>query len=278
MKITNIVLLITIIISTLTSCASQKMESASEKKAALYYNQGTIELNAKEYTSALKNLLQANKFKPNDTKILNNLGMAYFFKNAKKRAIRIVKRSVKVDPKNSDARTNLGSIYLSENQLEHARQQYNIVLKDLTYPKQFRTHYNLGIIALRHKNEKSAINSFLASVEEREEYCSAHYQLGNIYYKKGQFDKALEKYKNATFGTCVNMPEPNYRQALSLIKLEQFSQAKQKLIDIIERHSLTKHEKLARRQLLIIAKLEKKLYLENESRLLTDRKIFTPDF
>lgn len=271
-------LLTILALSIFVSCATEKVVSGSEKKASLYYNQGTIELNAKEYTSALKNLLQANKFKPNDSKILNNLGMAYFFKNAKKRAISIVKRAVKVDPKNSDARTNLGSIYLSENQLVQAKRQYDIVLKDLTYPKQFRTHYNLGMIALRHKNEKSAINSFLSSVEEREEYCSAHYQLGNIYYKRKQFDKALKKYRSASFGTCVNLPEPNYKQALSLIKLEQFSQAKEKLTNLIERHSLTKHEKLAKRQLLIIAKLEKKLYLENESRLFTDRKIFTPDF
>ncbi len=90
--------------------------------------------------------------------------------------------------------------------------------------------------------------------------------------------KALEKYRSASFGTCINNPEPNYKQALAMIKLEQFTKAKEKLNDVIERHSLTKHHKLAKRQLLLIAKLEKKIYLENESRLFTDRKIFTPDF
>ena len=50
------------------------------RKAELHYNQGTKKLIEKDYTAALDHLLKAKMHKKNDSKILNNLGMAYYFK------------------------------------------------------------------------------------------------------------------------------------------------------------------------------------------------------
>ncbi len=66
----------------LTACSSKKADIKS-KQAELYFGAGTQSLMDQQYTEALKNLLEANKLDPENSDILNNLGMAYFFKGEK---------------------------------------------------------------------------------------------------------------------------------------------------------------------------------------------------
>lgn len=273
MKFVNVLIFMTFI-----SCASNEKLAQNEKKAKIFYNQGTNELQFKDYTKALQYLLQANKYKPNDTKILNNLGMAYYFKEAPDKAIALIKRAIEISPENADARVNLGTIYMKQGDFAKARQQYNIVMKDLTYSSQFRTYYNLGIIDLHTKNDDAALKNFQKAVDIRAEYCSAHFQIGHIYYKNRKFDKALASYNDSAFGTCYNNPEPAYHQALSLIKLERFNNAREKLQDITERFAMTPYAKKAKEKLGEISILERQSVLENERRLFINGNILTPSF
>ena len=115
-------------------CASNKKEekSAAIKKAEVYYGQGTRQLVDKNYTSALKHLLQANALDPNNTKTENNLAMAYHFKGRTDFAIKYLEKSIKSDTKITDARLNLATFYMSKNQYKEAELQYNHILDDLT--------------------------------------------------------------------------------------------------------------------------------------------------
>lgn len=271
-------LLLIIILTTLFSCASSDKLSEKEKKAMIFFNQGTQELHRQEHTKALTHLLQANKYNPNDSKILNNLGMAYYFKDAQAKAIHLIKKAIKLDPKNSDAINNLGTIYLRANNYEKAEVMYKKVTKDLTYQYQFRTYYNLGIIEREKNNTKKAFDYFKRSLKVENAYCPSNLEIGKIYYQNKKYREALKKFKDASYGKCYNNPDPVYYQALTHIKLDQFALAKDKLEDIISRFSLSKYETMARNQLRNIKGLQKREYLENQSQLFSKRKILTPDF
>ena len=219
------------------SCGSQQNadNSPEEAKADLYYSNGTANLMNGNYTEALDKLLEANALRPNDSKVLNNLGMAYYFKNDVKQALKNITRAIEIDPKNSDARVNLASIYFQRGNLAEARNQYEIVSKDLIYKSQFRTYYNLGLLALKENKRDQARNYFHKSVKEREDYCPANYQLGLLERSQYNFASALDWFRKAQLTTCVTLPEPHLGEAQTLIELREYAKARIKLNYMMEK-------------------------------------------
>src|SRR5438552_375370 len=119
----------------LTSCASNELaeKTVEQKKAELYYGQGTNELIKKHYPEALVNLLKAKEFDPKDSQIRTNLGMAYYFREQPELAEQELLKAIDLDKKNSDARVDLGTIYMEKKRFKEARALYEQVAQDLTY-------------------------------------------------------------------------------------------------------------------------------------------------
>lgn len=217
------------------SCAHAPKENSTEaKKAEIFYTHGTEKLMSEDYTEALALLLQANELNPVDSKILNNLGMAYFFKKRNDLALINLKKAIEVDPKNSDARNNLASIYLTLGDIDKAQEQYELVLSDLIYQHQFRTYFNLGLIAKRKNDTALAIKHFKKASELKQDYCAANYQLGNIYRGEHKYQEALEWYKSSIQGTCTTNVEPHFAMALTYRDLRQYDLSTKKFIEIKE--------------------------------------------
>jgi type IV pilus assembly protein PilF len=235
----------------LVSCASNDLaeKSTEQKKAELYYGQGTSDLVKKNYSQALINLLKAKDFEPGDSQIRNNLGMAYYFREQPVLAEKELLKAIDLDSKNSDARINLGSIYLEKNRLKEARVQYEKVLEDLTYTSQFRNYYNLAALALKEGDRGSAFEFLFKSIKEKEDYCQAHFKLGELYFEEYKFKQALQSFQESAKGTCVVEPAPHYQQALALMNLNRFEESRGKLKEIMEKFSKTRFNTLAGIQL-----------------------------
>ena len=247
---TSKVLLTLIILTLMTNCANNpNYKNAEQKKAELYYSQGTSNLLQKDYTSALENLLEAHKLNPKDSKTHNNLGMAYYFRGDQKKALKHLKRSIELEPQNSDARNNLASLSMEIGNLPEARRQYNLVLKDLIYKHQYRTHYNLALIDLKERKLRQAKTKLHKSVQENEQYCPAYYQLGLMAHRNLEFRDAVNHFQKASLGSCVENPAPQYQQALSYIGLKDHEKALHKLTEIIERFPTSRYFALAGQKL-----------------------------
>jgi type IV pilus assembly protein PilF len=264
----------TLVLMLVSSCASNK--STQSKQAALYFGAGTQSLINKSYTEALTNLLKANELDPDNSDIINNLGMAYYFKDQKDLAIRHLQRSLELNNKNSDARTNLASIYLKEGNVPQAEKLYKEVLADLTYDKQARTYYNLGIIELESKKNLETANTyFQLSLKEDENFCPSYFQTGIINYNRGRFSDALRNFKESSMGTCNDAPAAHYYQALSLMKLKKFTEARLKLDEVDVRFKKSIFAVKARTKLIELNELE--LKPENQS-FQASKASETPDF
>jgi type IV pilus assembly protein PilF len=259
----------------LTSCAS-KTETKKSREIELYFGAGTQALMDKDYTEALRNLLKANELSPNNSEILNNLGMAYYFKGEKELALKTLNRALKINQKNSDARTNLASIYYSEGNYSAAEMEYKKVLKDLTYQKQARTYFNLGLLELNvRKNVKAAENYFQKSVKEDENYCPAYHHLGLIQYARREFSNAFTSFKEATLGVCYEFPAPHFYQALTLIELNRIDEARMKLVEVDTRFKKSIYSEEARAKNAELNSIEKKKAFESHA---SRNVLETPEF
>ncbi len=259
----------------LGACASKK-EGMKSKQAELYFGAGTQNIMDQEYTLALQNLMKANELEPNNSEIINNLGMSYFFKGEVDLAIKYLEQAIKLNDKNTDAKVNLASIYFNQGKIEESEALYKKVLKDLTYDKHARTYYNLGIVELDKKNVDAAEKYFKRSLVEDDNYCPAYFQLGLVQFKRRQFNTALKNFKEATLGTCYNAPAPVYYQALTLSELRQYEDARIKFEEVITRFSKSDYSNKARVRTLELNKLESSYKTEDTH---ASRKLLeSPDF
>jgi Tfp pilus assembly protein PilF len=233
------------------SCASNepKEQTVEEKRADIYYTQGTNDLVKKDYLQALTNLLQAKELSPKDSMIRNNLGMAYYFKGQTDLAIVELKKAISLNEKNSDAKINLGTIYFERKKNKDARRLYEEALANITYENQFRTYYNIALLDLADGDRKSAFENLDRSLKEKDDYCVANFKLGELYSEEYKFKNALVSFQKASKGLCVSEPAPHYFQAVTLANLDRKSEAKKKFQEIMTKFPTTQYHKMASAQI-----------------------------
>lgn len=233
-----------------SSCAStEKNKSPEERKADVYYGQGTSDLVNKDYNQALINLTEAKKLNPKDSQTRNNLGMAYYFKKQYKQAEEELKEAIDLNGKNSEARLNLGVLYMEKNDFKNARTQFEKVLEDITFNNQYRNYYNLALLSLKEGDRQAAFDNLDKSLKEKDDYCPSHFKLGELYSEEYKFQKALKEFKESGKGTCVSLPAPIYHQGLTLLSLNKPAEANLKFKEVMDRFPGTKFSTLANTQL-----------------------------
>ena len=234
----------------MAACASGPKEpTVEDKKADLFYEQGTNELVKKNYIEAINNLVKAKEFSPKNSKIRNNLGMSYYFKNQKELALIEIKEAIALDDKNSDAKINLATIYLENKRTKEARKLYEEVLKNITFESQFRTYYNLAQVDLAEGDRNGAFENLKKSLIEKEDYCNAHYAMGELYAEEYKFKEALASFKEASKGLCLNEAAPIYQQGVTLLNLDKKTEAKRKFEQVIEKFPKSKFKAMAINQI-----------------------------
>jgi Tfp pilus assembly protein PilF len=252
----------------LVGCGSSSKEKDNNlRRSELHFSHGTEALVNKEYTTALDHLMKANALRPNQSKILNNLGMAFYFKKELARALKNLLLSLKADPKNSDARTNLASVYVGMNKLNEAEEHYNIVLKDLIYKHQYRVHYNLALVEQKRGNYDKSIVQLKKAIEVKDDYCPANFKLGNLAFRRYDYQSALKYYKDATKGSCYNLAEPHLRQAEAMIQLKKYTEARLKLTDVKNQFKGTRYDTLAKVKLNDLDNLEKQEFYSTQNQI-----------
>ena len=252
----------------LSACSSidKKEKSPDELKADLFYSHGTAKLVNKEYTKALDYLLKAYAIRPDDSHIANNLGMAYFFKKEFDKATIYLEKALLLDEKNSDARINLASLYFRFKKYDQSAREYEKVLQDLVYEHQYRAYYGLALVLLKQNRPSEAYKHLDSAIKNKEDYCAAHFKLGELAKKAYDYNEAYKRFRMASQGVCFQEPSPHYEQALTLIEMNDFKKANGKFKEIIELFPNTIY---AKRAINDMEKLNKKL---------NSTKIISPEF
>lgn len=219
----------------LISCASsEEKQTPEQKRAEIFFNHGTNMLVHQKYTEALKNLLEAYKLTPEDSKLCNNLGMAYYFKDQVATAISFIKKSIALDEKNSDAKNNLASIYFEQNKLDDALKLYQEISKDLIYEHQYRVYGNIGLIYQKKGMNLAAIEHYKLAIKDSIDYCPAHYNLGQLSMQRYDYQGAISAFKDGIKGSCFKQAMTHMALADAYVKAREFGHAETALNTILK--------------------------------------------
>jgi type IV pilus assembly protein PilF len=255
MRFINLALIVVFAVSC-SSSNKHLQQSPAEKKADLLYQYGTEKLVHKDYTAALKFLSDAEQVNPDNSKLQNNLGMTYLFKKKSELAIKHLKLAISLDKYNSDARNNLASIFYQQKKFDSALTEYKEILKHLTYNRQYRTYYNMALIYNKKDKMDLVLEYLNKSIEEKNDYCPAHYKLGKYYYSNKRFNLALDHFHQSALGICFENPAPYFWKAKTLASQKRYFKAKQKFKELIKKFPKSGYSKNAYKEISNVMKQE----------------------
>ncbi|MBU4126829.1 MAG: tetratricopeptide repeat protein [Proteobacteria bacterium] len=139
---TNHLVLSVFLIFCIVSCAAnievrKKQEEASRNLGEAYMQQG-------DFSSALRELLKADKIYPKDPLLQNDLGLAYMAKGRLDLAVKHFTKAVKLKPDYAPAKNNLGTAYVAKREWDMAISCFKEIIDDILYATPHYPLTNLG--------------------------------------------------------------------------------------------------------------------------------------
>jgi choline-sulfatase len=119
---------------------------------------GTIFLQQKDYVRARAQFQHLLTFAPRDFVAQYNLGWLAGLDGNLEEGIQHLQMAVNIEPDNSDAHSALGTIYLHQDNLTQAHNQF--LEAERLNPDSASAHYNLGVVLARENNSKEAVSEF----------------------------------------------------------------------------------------------------------------------
>ena len=219
------VILALFMVSNLLSCAtgSQKRKELAEN----HLNIGTAHVGGKDYTAALKELLEAEKYEPENPKIHYYMAVAYFGKGYGDKAIEECETAVRLKPDYSQAYHFLGILYYERRQYDKAIAAFNSALTNILYDTPDLSLYNMG----RAYASKGDYGPALAKYQEamvkstRPELMPLiEKEMGKASYALGDLDGAIYHFKKST-ELVPNLVESYYWLGECYSKQKRISEA-----------------------------------------------------
>lgn len=155
-------------------------------------------LQAGRYANAVTEYTRAISLSPRNALCWQNRGFAYEKLDKRTKAIEDIHHSIELDPNNMDARMNLAAFHEDAKQFDRAIAEYEAIIK-IDGAHHAEAYTNAARCMLEKGNVAGATKYLNDALTTNPNDADAHYQLGNIYWKKEKkTDNALKEYKTAT--------------------------------------------------------------------------------
>lgn len=234
----------------LVSCQTSR-PSRSQTKAHYYTQIGTSEMMRQNYTGALRNFLEAKQLTPKDPIVLNNLAQAYFGLNEFQKAEQALITALGISSDYTDARNNLGALYLAVGKYKDAIATLSIATKDLTYEKPAQVWSNLGIAYFRTNQEEKSQKAFLKALDFDPIHCDATHFYGRSLYDGKKYKLAAETFDRAV-DRCTNREEPYFYGALAYAELKAREKSAGRLRELLSQYPKSEYAPRAKKLLEIM--------------------------
>ena len=218
-----------LLLSLLPIVSVQCVNTTSKEDQTLAHSHFTLGVklltqNKKE--QALEQLLLAKELDPDNSLILNHLGLAYYLMKEFEHSIIELKSALNKKPDYSEAHNNLGRVYIDVKDFKRAQYHLNKAALDLTYAKKDKVWLNLGLSFFFQNKYKKSESYFLKSISMNRNNCLAYNYFGRSQVEQENFKKAAKALDQAIYHCRQRgFDEPHYYSAISFFRLGYKSKA-----------------------------------------------------
>jgi type IV pilus assembly protein PilF len=164
---------------------------------------------------------------PHMAEAQNALGLVYHLMlHRPEESIPHYLEALKLDPKNSEFKNNLGAVYIDLGRYSEAIPLFKQCLQDVLYRTPFIAQGNLGWALYKSGDVTAGIEHLKMSVDLNPEYCQGYRSLGMLYSSEGMLADARLEFE-AFQRHCPKLPEGHYRLGLILLKLDEQKRARE---------------------------------------------------
>ncbi len=128
---------------------------------------------------------------PNYIKAYNGIGVSYDFLGDHLKAIEAYQKALKLNPNLDYVANNLGYSYLLRGCIDESISMFEKAIA--LNPNEMKYHNNLGLAFAKKDRFDLALAQFIKAGDE----AKAHYNIAQLYYEKGLYDKAKDHYEIA---------------------------------------------------------------------------------
>lgn len=196
------VLGILVLAFSMTALAAKKKPEKPADRSIMHNNLGVTALYEGDVERAIFEFKTATELSPKYIEAWNNLGLGYKTKGNMDLAIQCLQKSISLDHKYASPHNHLGSVYYDQGRYDEALKEFDEAIK---LNKLFSdAYYNKGL-TFTAMAKKTGDKTKLKEAEEvlvkattiNPEHPYAHNDLARLYQDRGDFEKAIIRYKLA---------------------------------------------------------------------------------
>jgi Tfp pilus assembly protein PilF len=210
----------------MAGCATgSDQQFGKNNPGAYHYQMGLGYLGERNFTGALVELTEAEKYDPDNPELLYNLGRAYIGKKRPDLAEQRFQRVLILKPNYTSARNDLGNAYLEMKRWDSAIQQFKIVKDDLFYDNNENSIINLGLAYLGKGDLPKALEELRSVTAVNPRRLEARLSLGRVYFAMDKTEQAIDEYKKA-LEIYKDYGDAHYYIGLAYLKLNKVDAAR----------------------------------------------------
>jgi type IV pilus assembly protein PilF len=218
----------------LAACAMDQEKKRDQ--ADMHVNIGVAYIEVGDYNGALKELLVAEKFTPRDQRVHYFLAMAYQGKGYQDKAIEECKTAISLKADYSEAHNLLGTIYMNVGSDDLAIESFTKALDNMLYETPSIALYNLGRVYDRRGDYPKAMAKYREAVSRN--YRGGllpliEHSMGKVAYAQGDIPNATAHFKKST-DLAPTYAESYYWLGECYVKRGNLSEAKKAFETVIK--------------------------------------------
>lgn len=191
-----------------------------------HYQLGLIAQQNGDVREAYREFEQALQADPGNAEVHQSIGILLHLSFGRPaEAERHYLRALELKPGYSEAKTNLGNVYLDQGRYDDAIRLYREALADMLYPTPFIAQGNLGWALYKKGQLQQALAAIRGAVAQNPRFCLGYRNLGIIHEETGDGREACRQY--ARFReTCPEAADAWRREGVCQARSGQVDEAR----------------------------------------------------